>query len=786
MTVECPKCQTKNTDTQKFCGECGTDLNPSIHGHQVTKTIETPYPQFAPETILADRYEIIRELGRGGMGVVYKAEDTKLKRNVALKFLPQELTHISDIKERFIREAQSAAALDHPNICTIYEFDEAEEKSFISMAYIEGQSLRKKIESGPLELEEALHIAVQVSKGLQEAHKKGIVHRDIKSANIMVTEDNQVKIMDFGLARKTGGTLITKNGMTMGTIAYMSPEQARGEAVDQRTDIWSFGVMLYEMVTGEHPFKGENDQAVLYNIINEEPESITSLRKSLPLDLERIVNKAIFKKSDKRYQTIKELLTDLKDLQKVMETRASKTQAESKEIKPSIAVLPFVNMSADPEQGYFCDGMAEEIINALTHVEGLHVVARTSAFSFKGKEIDIREIGKILTVDHVLEGSVRKASNRLRITAQLINVVDGYHLWSERYDRKMEDVFDIQDELSLSIVESLKVKLMGHEKAVILTRHTENQDAYTSYLQGKQFRQRKDLVSFKQALEYLEKAITLDPNFALAYAEIALTYVLMGWFGFVVADEKLREKIVYHADKALKLDKRISDAYLALALTWELIDHDQVKAEEFAHKAVSLNPGNSEAIQEHGFILGRMGKFEEAIKKMETTIALDPLSSNANNGLGFVLFYKGDFEAAIKQMQNILALDPDFFPPRYCLSLSLTELKDYSHALKELKKCPQSNPVVIAHRGYIYAKMGKIKEACNTIDEIKEDFKENPLTEFLIALIYAGMDDKDNAFNWLRMSENKHGFVYRDFTVGPDFRIDNLRKDPRFSKFSFF
>jgi adenylate cyclase len=452
----------------------------------------------------------------------------------------------------------------------------------------------------------------------------------------------------------------------------------------------------------------------------------------------------------------------------------------------SIAVLPFVNMSPEKDQDYFCDGMAEEIINTLAHIENIKVIARTSAFAFKDKHVDIREIGRILDVETLLEGSVRKAGNQLRITAQLIKVADGSHIWSERYDRDMRDVFAIQDEISLAIVDNLKVMLLGKEKTAILKHHTDNLEAYMFYLKGRQSRQRKDQEDFFSALGYLEKSIELDPEFALAYAETAFTYVLMAWFCYITVNEKNREKILGYANKALLLDERASDAYTALALMWELFDNDQEKGEKFARQAVTLNPGNSEAILEHGYILGRMGNFDAALTKMESAIALDPLSIQAHNGLGHIFLYKGSFKAAIKQAQAILALDPTFFPGRFLLSLSFTGVEEYSNALSELSKCPQSYPSVIAHQGYLFGKMKREKEAIKSMNELKIKFNEDPLLEYLVALIYAGLDDKESAFEWLQRSQNKHGFVYRDRTTGTDYRIVNLRNDPRFSKLIYY
>ncbi len=385
MVIKCPKCQHENPEDTLYCGKCAGPLK-STEGISVTKTFITPADRLQKGSTLAGRYNIIEELGRGGMGVVYKAEDTKLKRSVALKFLPPELTHIPEVKERFVREAQAAAALDHPNICTVYEFDEADETTFISMAYIEGQSLRNKIESGPLELDEALTIATQVSEGLQEAHKKGVIHRDIKSVNIMVTEKGQAKIMDFGLARMTGTTMLTKEGAAMGTIAYMSPEQTRGEEVDLRTDIWSLGVVLYEMFSGQLPFKGDHEQAVVYSILNEKPKPITDLKTDTPVSIGQVVSKALAKNPDERYQQVEELLDDLKSISagivpEEIKTRIRKAKLLKRkkailytgatcliiimavlgltllkgppETIDSIAVLPLENLTGDPGQEYF-------------------------------------------------------------------------------------------------------------------------------------------------------------------------------------------------------------------------------------------------------------------------------------------------------------------------------------------------------------------------------------------------------------------------------------------------
>jgi len=516
MTIKCPKCNTDNPDSQKFCGECGALLE-SAKDISVTKTLKTS----APSKTIAGKYQLLEKLGEGGMGIVYKARDTRLDRTVALKFLPPELTRDEEAKERFIQEAKAAAALNHPQICTIYEIDEADKQTFISMEYIKGQSLKDKLESGPLDTDEAKDIAIQVAKGLREAHEKGIIHRDIKPANIMLTNKGQAKITDFGLAKLTWGVDLTKTSTIMGTVAYMSPEQAKGKEVDHRTDIWSLGAMLYETLTREKPFKRTHDQATLYAVLNESPEPIEKFRKGIPPELESVVLRCIEKFPDNRYRNMETVISDL-------ESVATKFKSF-----PSIVVLPFTNMSADPEQEYFCDGLAEEIINALTKIKDLKVVARTSAFVFKGEKLDVREIGRRLNVGTVLEGSVRKSGNRLRITAQLINVADGYHLWSEKFDRNLEDVFAIQDEISEAIVENLKVKLLKGEREAVFKRYTENMEAYSLYLKGIYFLRMYTVDGFKKAIEFFQAALQKDPDYALAYAGLAEVFYPAAFWGNV-------------------------------------------------------------------------------------------------------------------------------------------------------------------------------------------------------------------------------------------------------------
>ncbi|MCK4933011.1 MAG: protein kinase, partial [Candidatus Aminicenantes bacterium] len=591
----------------------------------------------------------LEKIGEGGMGVVYKAEDTKLRRTVALKFLPPELMRDQEAKERFIQEAQAAAALDHPNICTVFEINESDGKTYISMAFIEGHSLKEKIASGSLKIVEALDIAIHTVEGLKEAHENGVVHRDIKPANIMLTQKDQVKIMDFGLAKLTWGVDLTKTATIMGTVAYMSPEQASGEKIDHRTDIWSLGCVLYEMLAGQRPFKSTHDQAAIYSILNEEPEPIASLRKDLPVGFEMILHACLQKDPRNRYRDMEALLSDLRSIDLEDKTQIL-TAVQAIDEPPSIAVLPFVNMSADPENEYFSDGLSEAIINSLTKIKGFKVVARTSAFSFKGKDVDIRDIGKQLDVNKVLEGSVQKAGNRLRITAQIINVSDGYHLWSERFDRKMDDVFAIQDEISLAIVDNLRLKLLKGEKTKLVKRHTNDPDAYNFYLQGRYFYNKRTEEDMKRSVEYFERALEKDPKFALPYAGLADAYATIGFYHWLPYEEA-RSKTKEFALKGLEVDDSVGETHGAYANYILWFEWQWTEAEKEYKKAIQLSPSDVEARHMYAHLLESSGRFEEAIAEMGKALELEPLSIILNHCMGNILFFSGDCDGAIDLFQ---------------------------------------------------------------------------------------------------------------------------------------
>ena len=581
------------------------------------------------------------------MGRVYKAIDKKLGRTVALKFLAPHLVSNDESRRRFIREAKAAAALQHPNICTVYEIDEVNGQTFIAMAYLDGQELSQEIEAGPLKVGRLLDLAEQVARGLQEAHSKDVVHRDIKPANIMVTGQGQAVLMDFGLAQLAhGGSKLTKEGTSLGTSAYMSPEQTTGEKIDLRTDVWALGVVLYEMATGQVPFQGHYEQAVLYSILNEPPEPITGIRTGLPVDLERIVNKCLAKRADERYQSTDELLADVRVLKRTTESGADRRPASGEQnLRPSVAVLPFENRSRDEDDEFLSDGIAEDIINALTKVAGVRVAARSSAFHFKGKNAPLEEVAEKLRVGAVVEGTVRRAGQRLRITAQLVDVAEGYQIWSERYDRVMKDIFDVQDEISLAIVDQLKVKLIGEQRLV--EKPTENDEAYQLYLRGRHHTYRLTGDSIKKGLELLRQARKLDPSFAQVYATESFAQAVLTVLGFLAPSEgweKARSLVV----KAIELDDNLAEAHSYYGLALMFADWDWPQAEAELRRALALKPEDPNT---HGWLaelLLPLRRFDEALAEAQRAYELDPLSVEGNRKRALCELFSRDHEACIQ------------------------------------------------------------------------------------------------------------------------------------------
>jgi serine/threonine protein kinase/Tfp pilus assembly protein PilF len=612
------------------------------------------------ETI--SHYKLLDKCGEGGMGVVYRARDTKLNRTVALKFLPSHIVPSKNERKRFIHEAQSASALDHPNICTIHEIDESPEgQLFIVMSYYEGETLKSKIEQGPLKVEEAVDIAIQVAKGLAKAHTHCIVHRDIKPANIIITKDGVAKIVDFGLAKLGGGTLLTKTGTTIGTVAYMSPEQAQGDNVDHRTDIWSLGVVLYEMITGQRPFRSDYEQALLYLIINGEPDPIPNLRKDISPGLDQIVGHALAKRADDRYRTMDEFREDLASIAEGLKPLKAKVRAHQPE--KSIAVLPFINDSPDQENTYFINGVMEEILNNLQKIKDLRVISRTSVEKYRGQNRSISEIAEDLGVNYVVEGSAQKYGNAFRLRAQLIMAEHESHLWGESFQSEINDVkdiFNIQIKIAESIAGELKAVISPDEKRVIEKIPTKDLGAYEDFLKGRFYLYKFTRTDCEIAIKYFESAISKDPDYAPAYANIALSWGAMVQFGFKSPDEAgpfSQESLM----KAIELDSNNAEVQYTLAgmRTWGMWDWEG--GEEAFKKTLSINPNHAEAHAYYSHYLLNMGRpREEIMKEIDAALKLDPLNPLILSLCAISFFILGKLSESIRLFNDALRIDPDY------------------------------------------------------------------------------------------------------------------------------
>jgi TolB-like protein/tRNA A-37 threonylcarbamoyl transferase component Bud32 len=813
MTILCPKCQHENPDGISFCGKCGAALKLDEEFSE-TKTFVSPPETLQKGTILAGRYKIMEELGRGGMGVVYKAKDTKLKRTVALKFLPPELTHVPEVKTRFMREAQAAAALDHPNICTVHEFDETEEKTFISMAYIEGQSLKEKIESGPMELDEALRIATQVAQGLQMAHKKGVVHRDIKSANIMVTEDKQAKIMDFGLARMTGGTLLTQEGVTMGTIAYMSPEQAQGEEVDHRTDIWSLGVVLYEMFTGQLPFMGEHDQAVVYSILNKKPKPITELRSEIPVSIGQVVDKALEKNPDKRYQQVEELLDDLKSISAGIvpeEIKARLRKAKLRKRKraifytgagglviilavlglillkgppetiDSIAVLPLENLTGDAEQQYFVDGITDELIGQLGQISGLRrVISRTSVMRYKNTDKSLPEIAQELNVDALVEGTVYQVGENVSIKLQLFDALpEERSLWTQRYDRPITDVLMMYGEMAGAIADNIQVKLTEDETSRFAGARQVKLEVYDAYLKARSYWE-EGRESLYKGLEILNSAVEKNPNWAPLYAGIAETWMWMQQGGFEPTSVTA-PKIYENLNKAMELDPNLSEAHRLSGMVAQLVEWNWEKSEKAFLKALAINPNDALSRMFYAQLLLILHRSDEALAQRELAMSLDPLGPMMKlMNLG-TMVQAGDYETSLSLAEELAAAYPKGLNINGLIELIAYRLKEYDKVMKAVR---YALPFPMEEETFkeverIYRESG-IVSAYEEIMKHLEKFAENNYVGFHeMALRYIMANQPDKAMDWVEKGFEMHD-QQMTYIATPARLFDRLFGNPRF------
>jgi len=808
------------------------------------------------------------------MGEVYLAEDTRLGRKVALKLLPLDYTRDLDRLRRFEQEARAASALNHPNILTIYEIGETNSGHFIATEFIEGRTLRRHMGAHKMSLREALDVAIQVASALSAAHRAGIIHRDIKPENVMLRPDGYVKVVDFGIAKLTefstasgpvepadtgsGISINTEPGIVLGSPNYMSPEQARGLKLDARTDIFSLGVVLYEMIAGKKTFDGPTVSDILVCVLERDPPPLSQQAPDIPPKLEFIIARALAKNSEERCQTVDEMLSVLRRIKQRLDFEAGMDESISPDVLgdstgstgagrdaretvkvdynsdgmraaratvitdtaitrhltgqiirshkkallavllliaaaaalyyaysgrraekiDSLAVLPFANMSTDPNSEYLSDGITESLINNLSQTDALKVMSRNSVFRYKGQETDAMKVGRELSVKAVLLGRIEQRADALSVSVELVNARDNTVIWGEQYNRRMADLVTLQEEIVRRVSEKLRLKLTGDQRQRISRRYTDNSEAYQIYLRGRYQWNKRTEEGLRKGIEFFNEAIAKDPEYALAYAGLADCYALLIEYGSRPPKE-LYPMAKEAAIRALGIDDTLAEAHTSLAAVYEY-DWDWAEAEKQYRRAIELNPNYPTAHQWYAIFLSGRGRANEAVIYMKQALELDPLSLIINTSLGRVYYCARDYDRAIEQLRKTLEMEPNFAEARFHLGLAFEGKGKYDEAVAELDRSVGlfQDRTMIAWIGRVYAVAGKRAEAIKVLDEVKEMSKRQYVPPYLIAIIHAGLGDKERALEWLDRVYEERSYYVIWLNVDPIF--DPLREDPRF------